>query len=111
MLYFVSLATIQDDFLTFFQVRFVLYFLGDRAEIFDSSATQNRKLHFTGFYDCWFPLAPSALASQMPAFEQVANLAVIQRHLLTACCYWPDPNNLKRKGKKRNRKECQSPHL
>lgn len=60
------------------------------AKIFDSGITQNRKLHFTEFYYFWFPFAPGALLSQMSAFEQMANLAVIQRYLLKVC-YWPDP--------------------
>lgn len=60
------------------------------VEIFDSGTTQNRKLHFTGFYYFWFPFAPGALLSPKSAFEQVANLALIQRYLLKVC-YWHDP--------------------
>lgn len=60
------------------------------VEIFDSSITQNRKLHLGGFYSLWFAFAPGAFLSQMWAFEQVANLAVIPRYLLKVC-YRPDP--------------------
>lgn len=79
---FLSSLSVQLPYI--FQFWFVLYFLGDTVEISDSGITQDRKLRFTGFYYLWFPFGPGALLSRMSAFEQVATLAVIQRHLLKA---------------------------
>ena len=91
-----------------FRLWFILYFLGDMVEIFGPSITQNRKLHFTGFYCLWFTFAPAALLSQMSASEQVESLAVILRYLLKVC-HWPNPEQ--RKKKRKEKKKRPSPHL
>lgn len=87
---FVSLAPVQEGFLTFFSILTRPTFPGRHGRTVDSSVTQNRKLHFTGFYYRWFPFAPRALLSQMLAFEQAANLVAIQSYIPKAC-HWSDP--------------------
>ena len=72
---FCFLSSFSVQLPSIFQFWFVLYFLGDTVEIFDSGITENRKLHFMGFYYLWFPLGPGALLNCMSVFEQVAHLA------------------------------------
>lgn len=108
LLCFCLLSSFSVHLPSIFQFWFVLYFLGDTGEIFDSGITENRKLHFMEFYYLWFPLGPGALLSWMSAFEQVAHLAGIQTCLLKFW-YQPDPGYRSEKGKKR--KHWPSLHL
>lgn len=63
VLCFCILSSLSVPLPYIFQFQFILYFLGDMVEIFDSDITQNRKLHFMEFYYLWYPFGPGALLS------------------------------------------------